>query len=227
MNTETLFNKNLIDYLDDIKSSKGIIVPNKFNIYKTDCNKLVSKLGNKSIIISNIIHRDFTTIGNYVWGILSKERKYLLYAIVGYIAQSIKFNSNIIRITPERIKGYVLSEINNRDFYNAINFLKAYNVIGDCKIKSCYVVNPIAIYKGDIYKFVEVCEQAGFVEAIKDNDDKLIIDKYAIIKDTFLKDIEVVLNKTYYTNKIDNNIIENKNNKEKMIEAQYSFNVRQ
>lgn len=194
------FEDSILDYLDDNKQSNGIIVSNRFPIYKNDCNKLVSKMGNKSLIITESILRDFTIIGNYVWDCLKGNKKYLYYATIGYIAQNIKYNSNIIRLSPDRLRGYLGIEIANRDYYTMISFFKSFSIIADCEIKQCFTINPIAIYKGDIYKFVELCEANGLQESVVNNKDKLLIDKAVIIKDKLINNIEVLYNNKYYKN---------------------------
>ena len=198
MVTVKVFIQEINSYLDGDKECNGVIVPNKFNIYKSECNNVIAKMGNKSIVLTEKILQDFTIVGSYVWDVLASQRKYLYYSIIGYIAQNIKYNSNIIRLTPERLRGYIGSEIANRDYYNAINYLKNYSIIADCDIKGCFTVNPIAIFKGSIYKFVELCEDNGMSEAHINNKDTLLIDKALVIKDKMASKVEILLNKKYY-----------------------------
>ena len=67
---------------------------------------------------------NFSLIGNYIWNCLSMRRKYLNYAIIGYIANAIKYNSNIIRIHLDTISCIVGAELNNRMYQECLADLK-------------------------------------------------------------------------------------------------------
>lgn len=195
------FKEVIINALEDNNKVAGVIVPNKFPLYKNECNKIISKMGNKTIVITESILQDFTIIGKYVWAALKSNRKLINYGIVSYIAENIKFNSNIIRLNQERIRGYLSTEICNRDYYNAISFLESFSIISKCDISGCYTVNPIAIYKGNIYQFVDISESNEIQAHYSDNNDKLLIDKAVILKDKYATKTEVILNKKYYKDK--------------------------
>lgn len=202
MDSKRVFKDVLNDYLEGNVKSNGIIVPNNFNIYRTPSNDIISKIGNKSIVVTEKILQDFTIIGTYVWNSLKVKRNYLPYAIVGYVAQTIKYNTNIVKISVERLRGYLNSEISLRDYYSAMSYLKNISIIGDCDIKNCFVVNPIAIYKGNIYKYVDICETNGLSARMVDEKDRLIIDKIAVIKDKYGNDIDIILNRANYKESI-------------------------
>lgn len=202
MDSAKVFKQTVNDYLEGNIKSNGIIVPNNFNIYKTQTNDIISKIGNKSIVVTEKILQDFTIVGNYVWNTLKLKRSYLSYAMIGYIAQTIHYNSNIIKLSIERMRGYLNTEIGNRDYYTTISYLRNMNIIGDCDIKGCFVVNPIAVYKGNIYKYVDICETNGLSARMVDEKDRLIIDKIAVIKDKYGNDIDIILNRANYKESI-------------------------
>lgn len=180
----------------NIDEDKAIVLPNPFNIRKEDCNKIIAKLDNKSIVVTEKILQDYTIIGNYVWDCLSSINKCLTYSIVGYIAQNIKFNSNAIKINIERLRGYTKREIDRRVYSSAMNVLLNFHIIKESEVKYIYNVNPLAIFKGNIYKFIEMCETYGLNTTINVNE-KTCIDKFLVLKDKLAKDVQVVINRAY------------------------------
>lgn len=199
MANDRVFVQDINNYLEDDKSCNGIIIPNQFNLYKSETNKVIGKFGNKSLIITEQILQDFTIVGKYVWEVLSNNRKLANYDIIGYIAKHIKYNSNIIKLNSERLRGYTGVELSNRDYTTAIATLKRYNIIGDCNIKGCFAVNPIAIFKGSIYKFVELYEE-NKMDCYINEDNKVIVDKAIIIKDKKCSKFDIIYNREYHKN---------------------------
>lgn len=197
MTKDTAFSKELKDYLEDVKTCNGIIIPNKFNLYRKDNNKVIGKIGNMTVVQTEQIIREYAIIGKYVLSALSKLQKFLPYAIVSYIAETIKFNSNIIKISPDIIRGYTcISGLNARTYSQAMSILMNYSVIAETSIKHVYAVNPIAIYKGVIFKFLEINDEHKLSDCIIE-DDKLIIDKAVIVKDKKGLNTELIRNAKY------------------------------
>lgn len=218
MDANRVFVQDLNKYYDGDLDCKSIIVPTSFGLRKVDCDIVVGKIDNKEIKITEKICMDYTMVGNYVWNSLASKRSYLPYAIVGYIANAIKYNSNVIRINPDIIKGIVCAEIDNRTYPNAIAYLKQINVIKPLDVRSMYEVNPLAVFKGSIYKFINIAEQYGIVGYVDDGN-KILLDKFGVVEHK-TDNVKVILNKKYYKDAPSRIITE------KVIKAGYDFNVR-
>ncbi len=218
MDANKVFIQDLNKYYDGDLDCKSIIVPNSFGIRKVDCDVVIGKIDNKEIKITEKVCMDYTMVGNYVWNCLSSKRSYLPYAIVGYIANAIRYNSNIIRINPDIIKGIVCSEIDNRTYLNAVAHLKRINVIKSLDARGMYEVNPLAIFKGSIYKFVNIAEQYGIIGYVDDGN-KVLLDKFGVVGHKN-DEVKVILNKKYYKDAPSRIVTD------KVIDAQYNFSVR-
>lgn len=197
MDANKTFVQSLNQYYDGDLECKSIIIPNSFGIRKVDCDTLIGKIDNKEIRITEKICMDYSLIGNYIWNCFSTKRKYLNYALIGYIANAIRFNSNIIRINIDILRGVVGSELSTRDYLNTISSFKKYSIIKDLNVRGMYEINPLAVFKGSIFKLINIAEEYG-IKGYFDNGDKVILDKYAVIKDKAGKDVRVILNKKYY-----------------------------
>lgn len=218
MDANRVFVQDLNKYYDGDLDCKSIIVPTSFGLRKVDCDIVVGKIDNKEIRITEKICMDYTMVGNYVWSSLASKRSYLPYAIVGYIANAIKYNSNVIRINPDIIKGIVCAEIDNRTYLNAIAHLKRINVIKPIDARSMYEVNPLAVFKGSIYKFINIAEQYGIVGYVDDGN-KILLDKFGVVEHK-TDNVKVILNKKYYKDAPSRIITE------KVINASYDSSAR-
>lgn len=206
MEANKVFVKDLNDYYDGNNDCNSIIIPNTFGIRKVDCDLIIGKIDNKEIRITEKICMNFSLIGNYIWNCLSMRRKYLNYAIIGYIANAIKYNSNIIRITPDTVKCIVNAEVSNRTYQEAIADLKRCFVIKNTSVRGMYEVNPLAVFKGSVFKLLDIAEEYG-IKGFVDDGDKVILDKFAITEDKEGKKVKVILNGKYHNKS-------NKDNKE-------------
>lgn len=191
------FIQTLNQYYDGELDCNSIIIPNSFGIRKVDSNEIIAKIGNKEFRTTTKICMNFTLIGDYVWNCLAQRRKYLDYAIVGYIANSIKFNSNIVRINADIIKGIVGAELSNRNYQESMADLKRYSIIRDISVRGMFEVNPLAIFKGNIYQLINIWEEKH-IKGYFDDGDKVILDKFAVVKDKMGEDVRVILNRKYY-----------------------------
>lgn len=209
MDTNRAFIKTLNDYYDGNNDCNSIIIPNTFGIRKVDCDLIIGKIDNKEIRITEKICMNFSLIGNYIWNCLSMRRKYLNYAIIGYIANAIKYNSNIIRIHLDTISCIVGAELNNRMYQECLADLKRYSIIKNTSVRGMYEVNPLAVFKGSVFKLLDIAEEYG-IKGFVDDGDKVILDKFAITEDKEGKKVKVILNGKYH-NKSNK---DNKDNKE-------------
>lgn len=69
-----------------------------------------------------------------------------------------------------------------------------------------YEVNPLAVFKGSVFKLLDIAEEYG-IKGFVDDGDKVIIDKFAITEDKEGKKVKVILNGKYHNKS-------NKDNKE-------------
>lgn len=198
MDSNKVFVKTLNDYYDGVYDCNSIIIPNTFGIKKVEGNTVVGKVYGKEVKVTEKLCVNFNLIGNYVWQCLSQERKYLPYAIVGYISTAIKYNTNIIRVNQDIIKGIVGSSISLRTYLEAMSTLKRYNIIKDTKIRSIYEVNPLAIFKGSVMYFMDICEKNNINKFYYDGD-KIVFDRFAVLsgnyKDKTNEKVTIIENK--------------------------------
>lgn len=112
----------------------------------------------------------------------------------------------IIRITSDIVKCIVNAEISNRTYQEAIADLKRCFVIKNTSVRSMYEVNPLAVFKGSVFKLIDIAEEYG-IKGFVDDGDKVILDKFAITEDKEGKKVKVILNGKYHNK-------DNKDNKE-------------
>lgn len=110
------------------------------------------------------------------------------------------FNSNVIYISHDLIKGYGLVKPNYRDYYNAIAYLEDENIIKRTNIRNIYVVNPIYIFRGDVNKLINIINEAKLIKTFDDKD-RLIVDKFVLFKNDTDKGI-VIANKDLYATEV-------------------------
>lgn len=148
------------DCLEEFEKQR-LVVANPFSYNKSTRTGIVAEFDNDYHLSKEVgIKRNFVTIGMRVWDIIRKNRYAVIISFIGYIAENIKFNSNVIYISHDLIKGYGLVKPNYRDYYNAIAYLEDENIIKRTNIRNIYVVNPIYIFRGDVNKLINIISEA-------------------------------------------------------------------
>ena len=184
------------DCLEEFEKQR-LIVANPFSYNKSTRTGIVAEFDNGYHLSKEVgIKRNFVTIGMRVWDIIRKNRYAVIISFIGYIAENIKFNSNVIYISHDLIKGYGLVKPNRRDYYNAIAYLEDENIIKRTNLQNIYVVNPIYIFRGDVNKLINIISEAKLIKTFDDKD-RLIVDKFVLFKNDTDKGI-VIANKDLY-----------------------------
>lgn len=188
------------DCLEEFEKQR-LVVANPFSYNKSTRTGIVAEFDNGYHLSKEVgIKRNFVTIGMRVWDIIRKNRYAVIISFIGYIAENIKFNSNVIYISHDLIKGYGLVKPNYRDYYNAIAYLEDENIIKRTNLQNIYVVNPIYIFRGDVNKLINIISEAKLIKTFDDKD-RLIIDKFVLFKNDTDKGI-VIANKDLYATEV-------------------------
>lgn len=188
------------DCLEEFEKQR-LVVANPFSYNKSTRTGIVVEFDNGYHLSKEVgIKRNFVTIGMRVWDIIRKNRYGVIISFIGYIAENIKFNSNVIYISHDLIKGYGLVKPNYRDYYNAIAYLEDENIIKRTNIRNIYVVNPIYIFRGDVNKLINIISEAKLIKTFDDKD-RLIVDKFVLFKNDTDKGI-VIANKDLYATEV-------------------------
>ena len=188
------------DCLEEFEKQK-LVVANPFSYNKSTRTGIVAEFDNSYHLSKEVgIKRNFVTIGMRVWDIIRKNRYAVIISFIGYIAENIKFNSNVIYISHDLIKGYGLVKPNRRDYYNAITYLEDENIIKRTNLQNIYVVNPIYIFRGDVNKLINIISKAKLIKTFDDKD-RLIVDKFVLFKNDTDKGI-VIANKDLYATEV-------------------------
>ena len=188
------------DCLEEFEKQR-LVVANPFSYNKSTRTGIVAEFDNGYHLSKEVgIKRNFVTIGMRVWDIIRKNRYAVIISFIGYIAENIKFNSNVIYISHDLIKGYGLVKPNRRDYYNAIAYLEDENIIKRTNLQNIYVVNPIYIFRGDVNKLINIISEAKLIKTFDDKD-RLIIDKFVLFKNDTDKGI-VIANKDLYATEV-------------------------
>ena len=201
-----VYNKLVIDVcynadcLEEFEKQR-LVVANPFSYNKSTRTGIVAEFDNGYHLSKEVgIKRNFVTIDMRVWDIIRKNRYAVIISFIGYIAENIKFNSNVIYISHDLIKGYGLVKPNYRDYYNAIAYLEDENIIKRTNIRNIYVVNPIYIFRGDVNKLINIISEAKLIKTFDDKD-RLIVDKFVLFKNDTDKGI-VITNKDLYATEV-------------------------
>lgn len=188
------------DCLEEFEKQR-LVVANPFSYNKSTRTGIIAEFDNGYHLSKEVgIKRNFVTIGMRVWDIIRKNRYAVIISFIGYIAENIKFNSNVIYISHDLIKGYGLVKPNYRDYYNAIAYLEDENIIKRTNIRNIYVVNPIYIFRGDVNKLINIISEAKLIKTFDDKD-RLIVDKFVLFKNDTDKGI-VIANKDLYATEV-------------------------
>lgn len=188
------------DCLEEFEKQR-LVVANPFSYNKSTRTGIIAEFDNGYHLSKEVgIKRNFITIGMRVWDIIRKNRYAVIISFIGYIAENIKFNSNVIYISHDLIKGYGLVKPNYRDYYNAIAYLEDENIIKRTNIRNIYVVNPIYIFRGDVNKLINIINEAKLIKTFDDKD-RLIVDKFVLFKNDTDKGI-VIANKDLYATEV-------------------------
>lgn len=188
------------DCLEEFEKQR-LVVANPFSYNKSARTGIIAEFDNGYHLSKEVgIKRNFVTIGMRVWDIIRKNRYAVIISFIGYIAENIKFNSNVIYISHDLIKGYGLVKPNYRDYYNAIAYLEDENIIKRTNIRNIYVVNPIYIFRGDVNKLINIINEAKLIKTFDDKD-RLIVDKFVLFKNDTDKGI-VIANKDLYATEV-------------------------
>lgn len=188
------------DCLEEFEKQR-LVVANPFSYNKSTRTGIVAEFDNGYHLSKEVgIKRNFVTIDMRVWDIIRKNRYAVIISFIGYIAENIKFNSNVIYISHDLIKGYGLVKPNRRDYYNAIAYLEDENIIKRTNLQNIYVVNPIYIFRGDVNKLINIISEAKLIKTFDDKD-RLIVDKFVLFKNDTDKGI-VIANKDLYATEV-------------------------
>lgn len=198
MDAERKFKDEVNYYLDNEDKCEGIIFPSKFELNTRPCNSIITKSGNIGVVKLEQIYRDFVNISVNLWNMFNREDSIYVYRMIAYINTRIKFNSNVVRITKDMFDGFICKESNKRGYITAINKLLNYSVISrNTAYRDQFVVNPLYIFKGNIYTYKELCDKYQMLATTTDNKGRIIPDKVLIIKDIKEKEVELIINKKY------------------------------
>lgn len=141
------------------KEVRSVIVPNRFGLIIHDNNKIICNLPDgKQIINPNNVYFEYSIIGKYITSNLENFSTDEL-RIIGFIADNIKYDSNIIYMSKEMIGGRKGRKINPRPYYTAIMSLCNKSIISRTEFLNVYAVNPICIFKGSITKYLHYCKE--------------------------------------------------------------------
>lgn len=188
------------DCLEEFEKQR-LVVANPFSYNKSTRTDIVAEFDNGYHLSKEVnIKRNSVTIGMRVWDIIRKNRYAVIISFIGYIAENIKFNSNVIYISHDLIKGYGLVKPNYRDYYNAIAYLEDENIIKRTNLQNIYVVNPIYIFRGNVNKLINIISEAKLIKTFDDKD-RLIVDKFVLFKNDTDKGI-VIANKDLYATEV-------------------------
>ena len=198
MDAERKFKEEIDYYLEDDTKCQGIIFPSKFALNTKPCNSIISKNGNIGLVKLEQIYRDYVNVSVNLWNMFNREDSIYIYRMIAYINTRIRFNSNVVRITKDMFDGFICKESNKRGYLTAINKLIDYSIISR---NTCYrdqfIVNPIYIFKGNIYIYKELCDKYQMLSTTTDDKGRIIPDKALIIKDIKEKEVELIINKKY------------------------------
>lgn len=194
---DVCYNANCLEEFE----KQRLVAANPFSYNKNTRTGIVAEFDNGYHLSKEVgIKRNFVTIGMRVWDIIRKNRYAVIISFIGYIAENIKFNSNVIYISHDLIKGYGLVKPNRRDYYNAIAYLEDENIIKRTNLQNIYVVNPIYIFRGDVDKLINIISEAKLIKTFDDKD-RLIVDKFVLFKNDTDKGI-VIANKDLYATEV-------------------------
>lgn len=198
MDAERKFKDGVNYYLDNEDKCEGIIFPSKFELNTRPCNSIITKSGNIGVVKLEQIYRDFVNVSVNLWNMFNREDSIYVYRMIAYINTRIKFNTNVVRITKDMFDGFICKESNKRGYITAINKLLDYSVISrNTAYRDQFVVNPLYIFKGNIYTYKELCDKYQMLATTTDSKGRIIPDKVLIIKDIKEKEVELIINKKY------------------------------
>ena len=195
------FKKCKIDYAkaaakkgakDNVKSL-SVVIPSPFFVDRGDYSKdIVNTIGSRVKVTSN--HRkkgdgEFSYSHNMVYRFMRRINSHPAVKLLGYIGETIGFNTNKIIINPnnEEIKELIKDR---HEFYKAIDYLEKYvylNDKGECVYKGIickttkphvYVVNHEIIFKGNYDSFVDTyMNNYNDVGILIDDRGRVVLDK--------------------------------------------------
>lgn len=198
MDAERKFKEEIEYYLEDNTKCQGIIFPTKFGLNSKMINYTITKTGNISINKVEQIFRDYVNTSVRVWEILRGERSLIIYKLIAYISESMKFNTNVITLNKQLFDGYNARTVSARDYNTALIHLKDKGVISSINnIQGKFIVNPYYLFKGNIYIYKELCDKYQMFSSTTDEKGRVIVDKALIIKDIKEKEVELIINKKY------------------------------
>lgn len=211
---ERNYNKYIDDVLDgNIKNIGGFFIPNSFQLDLVDEMSKRGNIDGLEFYKKIYVKQRFSTISSEIWSSLAIYGKALLYDIVGFIANTINYDSNAVRIQYSAVRAFTNRNISNRDFISALSLLETKNIIMKSNKRGIYAVNPLMIYKGSIEKFAGAVTNSSFNKSII-IDNKLCIDKVMIYERKEDKDGVLIKNGKYYNK---DNSIKNDNKIDSMI----------
>lgn len=205
--SERDYDRYINDILNgNIKNIGGFFIPNSFQFDLVDELSKRGSINGLEIYKRIYIKRRFSTISSDIWSSLAIYGKSILYDIVGFVANTIAYDSNVVRIQYDAIRAFTNRNISNRDFIYAISILENKNIIMKSNKRGVYAVNPLMIYKGSIEKFADAISNSSFNKSII-IDNKLCIDKVIVYENK--NDVNGVLikNGKYYKDNRENSIL--------------------
>lgn len=205
--SERDYDRYINDILNgNIKNIGGFFIPNSFQLDLVDELSKRGSINGLEIYKRIYIKRRFSTISSDIWSSLAIYGKSILYDIVGFVANTIAYDSNVVRIQYDAIRAFTNRNISNRDFIYAISILENKNIIMKSNKRGVYAVNPLMIYKGSIEKFADAISNSSFNKSII-IDNKLCIDKVIVYENK--NDVNGVLikNGKYYKDNRENSIL--------------------
>lgn len=205
--SERDYDRYINDILNgNIKNIGGFFIPNSFQLDLVDELSKRGSINGLEIYKRIYIKRRFSTISSDIWSSLAIYGKSILYDIVGFVANTIAYDSNVVRIQYDAIRAFTNRNISNRDFISAISILENKNIIMKSNKRGVYAVNPLMIYKGSIEKFADAISNSSFNKSII-IDNKLCIDKIIVYENK--NDVNGVLikNGKYYKDNRENSIL--------------------
>ena len=198
MDAEVKFKRELDEYLKDDSKCQGVVLPTKFGLITQSCNSIIAKSGNIGIVKLEKIYREFVNINVNLWNMFSLEDSINMYRMIAYINTRLRFYTNYVRITKDMFDGFIGKVSNKRSYLDTINKLINRNVIErTTAYRDIYIVNPVYLFKGNLYIFKELCDKYQMFSSTIDERGRIIVDKALVIKDIKEKEVEVLINKKY------------------------------
>ena len=159
------------DCLEEFEKQR-LVVANPFSYNKSTRTGIIAEFDNGYHLSKEVgIKRNFVTIGMRVWDIIRKNRYAVIISFIGYIAENIKFNSNVIYISHDLIKGYGFVNpiyIFRGDVNKLINIISEAKLIKTFDDKDRLIVDKFVLFKNDTDKGIVIANKDLYATEVVD-----------------------------------------------------------